>query len=126
MKHPKTTHAHAEASIANPFQSPLNGSMVEAIGRGASTFGRSATTFHQEGLRFMTRRLEQNIKAVERFSVCKSLPDLVAAQQQWFADMTRAYSEEWKRCSELMAEAQQEVCSESGNGRASQSADHTH
>jgi hypothetical protein len=78
--------------------------MAEAFGRGASVFGRSFATLQKEGVRFLNQRLEDNVKAAEEFGSCKSLPDLFAAQQKWFADATRAYLEEWQRCSELMSD----------------------
>ena len=117
MKHQKSTHASGEPSAISPLEVPT----AEAMRRGASVIGRSVSTFQQEGMRFATRRLEQNVKAIEQFGACKSLPDLLSAQQRWFADMTRAYSEEWARCSELMTEMLHEngKQTETGNGHAS-------
>ncbi|MCE9523128.1 MAG: phasin family protein [Alphaproteobacteria bacterium] len=116
MKHQKSTHAPNDPLGGNPFQSALNAPVVEAMGHGAAVLGRSATTLQQEGMRFITRRVEQNMKAVEQFGACKTLPELFAAQQYWLADMTRAYSEEWARCGELMTELLHERKEEAGNG----------
>ena len=104
MKHQKSAHAPGGPSAVDPFNAALNGPLADAMGHGASVFGRTVSTFQQEGMRFMTRRLEQNMKAVEQFGACKSLPDLLSAQQRWYADMTRAYSEEFAKCGELMTE----------------------
>ncbi len=70
-------------------------------------------------MRFMTRRLEQNVKAVEEFGACKSLPDLLSAQQRWFAEMTRAYSEELAKCGELMTEMLHDGNEETDDGHGS-------
>lgn len=126
MKHHKSTHASGDPAVSNPFQSALNGPMAEAMGRGASTFGRSVSTLQQEGMRFMTRRLEQNVKAIEQFGACKSLPDLLSAQQRWFAEMTRAYSEELARCGELMTEVLHENGGRAGNGQEENKSDASH
>jgi hypothetical protein len=100
MKHQKPSQFQEESSMPNPFGAPA----AEAFGKGASMFGRSFATMQKEGLRFFNERLEDNMKAVEEFGSCKSLPDLFAAQQKWFAGATRAYAEEWQRCSEMMTD----------------------
>lgn len=100
MKHHKPSQFQQDTPFAAPFATP----MTEAFGKGASVFGRSFATLQNEGLRFFNQRLEDNVKAAEAFGACKSLPDLFAAQQKWFAGMTRAYLEEWQRCSELMSD----------------------
>ena len=101
MKHEKPPHAH-EAQTFAAFTTPLN----------ASVFGRTFATMQKESLRFLNQRLEDNMKAVEEFGACRSLPDYVATQQRWFAGLTRAYVEEWQRCSELMAEMTREGAAE--------------
>ena len=116
MKHPRINPAHDDPQNANPIQSALNGPIADVMGRGASNFGRGVSTFQREGMRFMTRRIEQNVKAVEQFGACKSLPDLLSAQQRWLSEMTRAYSEEWTKCSELMTEMLHENGMEEENG----------
>jgi len=93
----------AEASASR-----LNGVMADAMERSVSIFGRSVQAFQQEGMRFLTRRIEHNAKAVQELGSCKSLPDLLVAQQRWFADMTRAYSEEWARYGDIVTEAMHE------------------
>jgi len=104
MKHNRPSQFHADTPFPAPFAPP----MTEAFGRGASMFGRSFTTLQKEGMRFFNQRLEDNVKAAEEFGSCKSLPDLFAAQQKWFADTTRAYLEEWQRCGELMSDMMRE------------------
>lgn len=110
MKHHKA-HGHEDPFPA-AFGVTLNNPMTEALSKGASMYGRSFSALQKEGLRFAQQRLEDNMKAVEAFGACKSLPDLFAVQQRWFAEMTRAYSEEWQRYGELMSEAMQEASDE--------------
>lgn len=106
MKHHRS-HGHDEPVGA--FGAQVNGAMAEAFSKGASIYGRGFATLQKEGLRFAQQRLEENMKAAEALGACKSLPDLFAVQQRWFADMTRAYSEEWQRYGELMSEVMHEV-----------------
>lgn len=110
MKHHKPP-GHEEA-IPAAFGATLNNPMTEALSKGASMYGRSFAALQKEGLRFAQQRLEDNMKAVEAFGACKSLPDLFAVQQRWFAEMTRAYGEEWQRYGELMSEAMQDASDE--------------
>ncbi|NOT40510.1 MAG: phasin family protein [Alphaproteobacteria bacterium] len=109
MKHHKPSQFHEDT----PFAAP----MTEVFGKGASMFGRSFATLQKEGLRFFNQRLEDNVKAAEEFGSCKSLPDLFAAQQKWFAGMTSAYAEEWQRCSELMSDTMRDTGEEAAHDR---------
>ena len=95
MKHHKPSQFQEDTPFATP--------MAEVFGKGASVFGRNFQTLQKEGMRFLNQRLEDNVKAAETFGTCKSLPELLAAQQNWFAGMTRAYVEEWQRYGELMS-----------------------
>ncbi len=108
---------HKSEQSANPFEAAFNGPMGGALEKSASIFGKGVHTLQQESIKFMTRRFEDNMKAAEQFGACRSLPDFFAAQQKWFADMTRAYSEEWARYSELMTDALHDA-EPAGNGRA--------
>ena len=112
MKHHKPPQPHEEFPLAYPFANATNNPLAEAMGKGASFFGRSFSTLQKEGLRFMNERIQENMKAAETFGACRSLPDLFAAQQRWFADMARAYTDEWQRCSALMSEMAQEKAEE--------------
>lgn len=100
MKHQRPSQFTEDTPYPATFAAP----MADVLGRGASIFGRSFATMQKEGLRFFNQRIEDNAKAVEEFGACKSLPDLFAAQQKWFAGVTRAYLEEWQRCGEMMSD----------------------
>ena len=127
MKHEKPPRAHEDLPFSAAFGSPIGSSFADALGKGASMFGRSFATMQKESMRFMTQRIEDNMKAVETFGACRSLPDLFAAQQRWFADMTRAYSEEWQRYSEMMTEMARENSEDAETeSRKPLRSDHTH
>lgn len=113
MKHQRPSQFHENT----PFPATFGAPMAEVFGRGASMFGRSFATLQKEGLRFLNQRMEDNAKAVEQFGSCKSMPDLFAAQQKWFADTTRAYLEEWQRCGELMTDMMREAGDEAEQKR---------
>lgn len=102
MKHQRPSQFSEETSLPATFPA------AEAWSKGASIFGRSFATMQKEGLRFFNQRMEENMKVVEGFAACKSVPDVLAVQQKWFADMTRAYTEEWQRCSEMMSDMARE------------------
>lgn len=108
MKSQKSSHMsenNENLSAAGLSASRSNGLMTVAVERGVSVFGHSMRVFQEEGMRFLTRRMEDNAKAVQDLGSCKSLPDFLAMQRRWFADMTRAYSEEWSRYSDIVSEA---------------------
>lgn len=105
MKPHRTNYSTApDAPPASPIPSVMAGPLAGAMDRSASMFGKGMRTMQQEGLKFMTRRMEDNMKAIEKFGACRSVPDFLAAQQQWLSDAARAYNEEWVKCSELMVD----------------------
>ena len=108
MKHQRPPQPHEQFPIPNPFAAQAANSLTEALGKGASLFGRGFATMQKESMRFANQRLEENMKAFEELGACRSLPDVFAAQQRWFAEMTRAYTAEWKRYSEMMSEVARE------------------
>jgi hypothetical protein len=73
--------------------------------RNISAFGERMWKLQQESVRFMGERFEDNMKTLQRLTACKTLPDLLAAQQKWFADTAQAYGKEWGRCADMMTEA---------------------
>jgi hypothetical protein len=75
---------------------------LAAFGQKVSALGERILKLQQEGIRFMGERFEDNMKTLQCLSSCKSFPDLLAAQQKWFAETAQAYGEEWSRFSELM------------------------
>jgi hypothetical protein len=105
MKPHRSDHpTPSDVPAASPFASVMTGPLAGAMDRSASMFGKGMRTMQQEGLKFMTRRIEDNMKAIEKFGTCRSVPDFLAAQQQWLSDAARAYNEEWAKCSELMVD----------------------
>ena len=113
MKHDKPEHQ--ASSPVDVFASMLKPMALE---KSASVFGKGMRTFQEEGMRFFNRRMEDNAKTVRAFAACRTLPEVFAAQQKWFADMTRTYSEEWTRYGELMSGIlEDEDVKPHGNGR---------
>jgi hypothetical protein len=104
MKQQKMSETHDATPLDAPFGNAFGASMAEALGRGASMLGRRIAAIQQENLRFMNQRLEDNMTAASEIGNCKSLPDLLAFQQKWFATMTRAYADEWHRYNLLMTD----------------------
>jgi hypothetical protein len=102
MKTNKSDHPHASDTPAGAFAVMLNGPAADAVEKSAAMIGKSVKTFQQESMRFFTQRLEDNAKAAKEFAACANLTDVMSLQQKWFADMTRAYSDEWVRYGELM------------------------
>ncbi len=118
---PNQSTTGAAAPAANAFASAVNGAVAEAMEKGTSAFAKSMRTFQQEGAKFMARRIEGNMKAAEQFGACRTLPDFLAAQQNWFADTARAYNEEWVRCGELMTEVFEDDTASPGDRRSDRS-----
>lgn len=104
MKQTKTPEAREATTLDNPLAPPFTVSLVNAVGKGASVLGRSVASMQNESLRFMNQRLEDNMKAASEIGTCRSLPELLAFQQKWFATMTRAYAEEWHRYNVLLTD----------------------
>jgi len=104
MKQQKMSQARDDTPSDASFGNAFGASMADALGKGASVLGRSVAAIQQENLRFMNQRLEDNMKAASEIGNCKSLPDLLAFQQKWFATMTRAYADEWHRYNLLMTD----------------------
>ena len=104
MKQQKMSEARKETTVQAPFGGVFGASVGDALGKGASMLGRRIAAIQQENLRFMNQRLEDNMTATIEIGNCKSLPDLLAFQQKWFATMTRAYADEWHRYNLLMTD----------------------
>jgi len=104
MKQQKVSQDRDDTPVGNPFGPAFSVSLADAVGKGASVFGRGFASMQQEGLRLMNQRFEDNIKAASEVGTCKSLPDLLAVQQKWLANMTRAYADEWHRYNVLMTD----------------------
>ena len=107
MKPDKPEHIAPEDVPATVFTAMLNGP-TGAMERSANLFGKSVRSLQEEGMRFFSRRMEDNAKAAKEMAACRNFPDLLAAQQKWFADAARAYGEEWVRCGELVTEMLEE------------------
>jgi hypothetical protein len=113
MKAHKSEHSlRAEWPFAKPLASGWDGFTPDAMERSAD----GMRALQEENVKFLTKRFESNVEAAKRLSTCRSLPEVFAAQQKWFADMAQAYSEEWVRCTGLMTATLQEDAKSPNNG----------
>lgn len=94
----------SQARVENIFPF-LQDASLPNFGNNISGFGERLLKLQEESLRFMGERFEGNMKAMQRLTACRTLPDVLAAQQKWFAETAQAYGEEWSRCADLMTEA---------------------
>ena len=108
MKPQKSEPRDFRNPFAGEIEETFNVAIKQALGKSTSLFNRSVKVMQEEGMRFAKQRLSENVKAVEMFAGCKTLPELVDAQQRWFADMTRSYSEEWTKYGKLINETAHE------------------
>jgi len=104
MKRQKTDTAPDLSASLDPAGLMAAMPFADAFGRGASVVSRSLAAMQRESVRFMNKRLEENMRVAGEMGACRNLPDMLALQQKWIAGLTRAYADEWQRCNELMAE----------------------
>lgn len=104
MKQQRSSRSREDAPVGSAFAPQVGASLADAVGKGAALFGRGFASMQQEGFRFLNQRFEDNMKAASEVGNCKSLPDLLAFQQRWLANMTRAYADEWHRYNLLMTD----------------------
>jgi hypothetical protein len=101
VKSEKVEHKQNGNGPMNLFVASLNG----PVGRGVTILEKSVRNFQQEGARFLSRRLEENSKLAAELAACREFPQLIATQQKWFANMAKAYSEEWVKYGQLFKDA---------------------
>lgn len=87
----------------------LNGALDEAANRSRAALETALKALQEESLDFMNRRMERNTQAIEESRNCKSLMDLVAAQQKWAADLAKDYFDESVRVSGVMQKWMQDA-----------------
>lgn len=59
---------------------------------------------YEEGLRFMTLRLDENRKTFQEFTTCRSLPDAMPIWSAYVERTTKAYTEEFEVIANLVSE----------------------
>lgn len=104
MKRQKTDPAPDTSPAFDPAGLLATMPFADAFGRGATMMSRSLAAMQRESVRFMNKRLEDNMRVAGEMGACRNLPDMLALQQKWLAGLTRAYADEWQRYNELMAE----------------------
>jgi hypothetical protein len=106
MKAHKPQHP-SQTTASEIFPFPQQEQLTD-FGKNASAFGERMLKLQHEGARFVGERFEDNMKTLQRLSACRSLPDLLAAQQRWFSETAQAYGKEWSRCADLVTETLKE------------------
>jgi len=101
-------HRNAEnnESVSMPFDfgtfAIFSGSLANAMTHNRTLFEHGVRAWHEETLRFINRRLEENAKAIENCRECDNLADLLALQQKWAARAALDLYDESVRIGETM------------------------
>jgi hypothetical protein len=101
-------HRNAEnnESVSMPFGfgpfAIFNGSLANAMTHNRTLFEQGVRAWHEEALRFINRRLEENANAIESCRECDNLADLLALQQKWVAQAALDLYDESVRIGETM------------------------
>jgi hypothetical protein len=101
-------HRNAEnnESVSVPFGlgtiAIFNGSLANAMNHNRTLFEQGVRAWHEEALRFINRRLEENAHAIESCQECDNLADLLALQQKWVAQAALDLFDESMRMGETM------------------------
>lgn len=101
-------HRNAEnnKSVSMPFGfgtiAIFNGSLANAMNHNRTLFEQGVRAWHEEALRFINRRLEENAHAIESCQECDNIADLLALQQKWVAQAALDLYDESVRIGETM------------------------
>jgi hypothetical protein len=98
----------------------FNGSLANAMNHNRTLFEHTMRAWHQEALRFINRRLEENANAIEGCQDCDNLADLLALQQKWLAQAALDFYDESVRAGEAMRKLATENSEEPGAGAISE------
>jgi hypothetical protein len=91
----------------------FNGSLANAMNHNRSVIEQSMRAWHEETLRFINRRLEENATAIEGCQKCDNLADLLALQQKRMAQAALDFFDESVRMGETMHKLAMEKSEES-------------
>jgi hypothetical protein len=89
--------AHGEEESESPVLEGLaaiNGSFAEGIDRTGVTWLKSLCTLQEETLRFVNHRLERDTEVIKQYQQCKTIIEMIATQQKWFAGFSQDYVQE--------------------------------
>jgi len=98
----------------------LTDTFASAVERGATLLGNNIRAFQDETARFVTRRVERDMEAMEEIARSRNLMELFSVQQRWLTNLTTDYSRGMMRLSRLTGSVAEETM-ESGR-RAADSA----
>ncbi len=96
----KTTKPEGGFRFGN-IAAPDPRAITEMMKNAEAAFENSLQTFSNESVRFVKQRLERTGAALEEYRERKDMTGLLAAQQKWFAEMTRDYRDETVRLGDV-------------------------
>jgi hypothetical protein len=95
--------AYMTSAITDTY-SALNGSLVKMFDLNRAIVETTLRRTHEESLRFINHRLEQNTRALESLRDSQGVSGLIAAEHEWLADTARDYIEQTEKFGGLFLE----------------------
>ena len=80
-----------------------NESILEGVDQSRAIFLRGMLVVQQETLHFVNRRLEQDADLLREYRDCRTMMDMIAAQQKWFVHLSQDYYLEGIRLAKFMS-----------------------
>jgi hypothetical protein len=84
--------------------SALNNSLVKMFDWNRALVENTLRRTHEESLRFINHRLEQNARVLESMRDSQGVSGLIAAEHEWFTDTARDYIEQTEKLGGLLLE----------------------
>jgi hypothetical protein len=95
----------------------LTDTLANAVERGAALLGNNIRAFQDETARFVSRRVERDMAAMEEIARSRNLMEVFSVQQRWLTNLTTDYSRGMMRLSRLTGAVAEETM-ESGRRTA--------
>jgi hypothetical protein len=100
-----------------PSPEAISDTYAMAIERGAALLGDNVRNLQNETARFLSRRVESDMQAMQDMARSRSLIELFGVQQRWFSTLARDYSEEMIRFARVTNSAVQDTAAAAGEMR---------
>jgi hypothetical protein len=98
----RTSHQHRPVSDSGETLAALNDSILEGMDQTREALVDRITAFQRETLDFVNRRLEQDADFVRQYRQCRTMADILAAQQKWLAHLGEDYLREFVKLAQVM------------------------
>lgn len=102
---------------ALPAPEAISDTYVMAIERSAALLGNSVRNFQNETTRFLSRRVECDMQAMEDMARSRNLVELFGVQQKWLSTLARDYSDEVIRFARVTGDAVRDTAAAVGDMR---------